>query len=89
MLFPQAAERAENLKEQQRREDRENLAEMQHTMTSDVMTESAEAAEIDVGGGRPPQILPDRWKGMRPEQLSTIQREQERQRLQRKVLKTI
>ncbi|XP_072223543.1 RIB43A-like with coiled-coils protein 1 [Leuresthes tenuis] len=78
-----AVERAENLKEQQKREDRENLAEMWHTMTSDVMTESAEAAEIDVGGGRPPQILPDRWKGMRPEQLSTIQREQERQRLQR------
>ncbi|KAM4563443.1 RIB43A-like with coiled-coils protein 1 [Odontesthes bonariensis] len=78
-----AAERAENLKEQRRREDRENHAELWHTMTSDVMTESAEAAEIDVGGGRPPQILPDRWKGMRPEQLSTIQREQERQRLEK------
>ncbi|KAM9750964.1 RIB43A-like with coiled-coils protein 1 [Menidia menidia] len=78
-----AAERAENLKEQHLKEYRENLAEMWHTVTSDMMTESADAAEIGVGEGRPPQILPDRWKGMTPEQLQTIQREQEQQRMEK------
>uniref|UniRef100_A0A3B3DR33 RIB43A-like with coiled-coils protein 1 n=1 Tax=Oryzias melastigma TaxID=30732 RepID=A0A3B3DR33_ORYME len=79
MLLPQAAERVESLKEQHRREERENLAEMWHTMTSDMLTECADAGERDVGGGKPPQILPDRWKGMRPEQLRSFQREREQQ----------
>uniref|UniRef100_A0A3B3DTA5 RIB43A-like with coiled-coils protein 1 n=1 Tax=Oryzias melastigma TaxID=30732 RepID=A0A3B3DTA5_ORYME len=74
-----AAERVESLKEQHRREERENLAEMWHTMTSDMLTECADAGERDVGGGKPPQILPDRWKGMRPEQLRSFQREREQQ----------
>ncbi|KAM7411949.1 hypothetical protein PAMA_021767 [Pampus argenteus] len=78
-----AAEQAEKLKEQQRREERESLAEMWHTMTSDMMTECPEAAEGDVKGGRTPQVLTDRWKGMSPEQLSAIRREREAQRLER------
>ncbi|XP_026224669.1 RIB43A-like with coiled-coils protein 1 [Anabas testudineus] len=78
-----AAEQAEKLKEQRRSEERENLAEMWHILTSDMMTESTEAAERAVEGGRPPLVLTDRWKGMRPEQLSAIHREQETQRLQR------
>lgn len=82
---PQAAEQAEKLKEQRRSEERENLAEMWHILTSDMMTESTEAAERAVEGGRPPLVLTDRWKGMRPEQLSAIHREQETQRLQRQV----
>lgn len=86
MLFAQATERDENLKEQRRTEEREKFAEMWHTVTSDMMTERAEAAEIDVGGGRPPHILPERWKGMSAEQLSAIHREQEQQRLDRQVL---
>lgn len=86
MLFTQAAERGENLKEQRRTEEREKFAEMWHTVTSDMMTERAEAAETDVGGGRPPHILPDRWKGMSAGQLNAIHREQEQQRLDRQVL---
>ncbi|XP_070767276.1 RIB43A-like with coiled-coils protein 1 [Enoplosus armatus] len=77
-----ATERAEKLKEQRRREERENLAEIRYTLTSDMMTERAEAAERQVGGGRPPRILIDKWKGMRPEQLSAIHREREEQRLE-------
>lgn len=83
---PQAAERAEKLKEQHRREERENLAEMQHTLTSDMMTECAEAAKREVEGGRPPRVLVDKWKGMSPEQLSAIHREREEQRLEKQVL---
>uniref|UniRef100_A0A4W6F1H4 RIB43A-like with coiled-coils protein 1 n=1 Tax=Lates calcarifer TaxID=8187 RepID=A0A4W6F1H4_LATCA len=71
------------LKEQQRREEREDLAEVWHTLTSDMMTECAEAAEREVGGGKPPRILIDRWKGMSPEQLSAIHEEREAQLLQR------
>ncbi|XP_018521393.1 RIB43A-like with coiled-coils protein 1 [Lates calcarifer] len=78
-----SAERAERLKEQQRREEREDLAEVWHTLTSDMMTECAEAAEREVGGGKPPRILIDRWKGMSPEQLSAIHEEREAQLLQR------
>ncbi|XP_040915808.1 RIB43A-like with coiled-coils protein 1 [Toxotes jaculatrix] len=78
-----AAQRAEKLKEQQRREERENLAEMWHTLASDMMTECAEAAEREVGGGKPPRVLTDRWKGMSPEQLSAIHGEREAQCLER------
>lgn len=62
---------------------------MLHTLTSDMMTESAEAARIELGGGRPRQVLIDRWKGMSPEQLSAIHREREEQRLERQVLESI
>lgn len=87
--YTQARERAEKLNEQHKKEEQEDLAEMWHTMTSDMMTECAEAAERQVGGGRPPQVLPDRWKGMSPEQLSIIQHEREQQRLERQVSQAI
>lgn len=61
---------------------------MWHTLTSDMMTECAEAAEREVGGGKPPRILIDRWKGMSPEQLSAIHEEREAQLLQRQVLES-
>ncbi|KAM9855224.1 RIB43A-like with coiled-coils protein 1 [Aulostomus maculatus] len=75
-----AVEQAEKQREQRRREERENLAEMVHTLTSNVMTEGAVQ---QVGEGRPPQVLTDRWKGMSPEQLRTIHMEREAQRLER------
>ncbi|XP_037629984.1 RIB43A-like with coiled-coils protein 1 [Sebastes umbrosus] len=78
-----AAERTETLREQHRREERENLAEMRHTLTSDMMTECAEAADSMMGGGRPPRVLIDRWKGMSPEQLNAFHREREEQCLQK------
>ncbi|TNN56954.1 RIB43A-like with coiled-coils protein 1 [Liparis tanakae] len=80
---PQAAEQTETLKERHWREERENLAEMQHTLTSDMMTECAEAAAREAGGGSLPLVLVDRWRGMTPEQLSGIHREREEQRLER------
>uniref|UniRef100_A0A672YUD4 RIB43A-like with coiled-coils protein 1 n=1 Tax=Sphaeramia orbicularis TaxID=375764 RepID=A0A672YUD4_9TELE len=83
-----AAEQAEKLKEQRRREERENLDEIWHTATSDMMTECAEAAERGPGGGRPPQVLTDRWKGMSPEQLSAIHRERDAQRREKQVLES-
>ncbi|XP_019945058.1 RIB43A-like with coiled-coils protein 1 [Paralichthys olivaceus] len=74
-----AVEKAEKLMEQRRREERENLAEIRHTLTSDMMTECAEAAEREVGGGKALRTLTDRWKGMSPQQLSAIHGERETQ----------
>lgn len=74
-----AVEQAETLREQHRREERQNLAEIWHTATSDMMTERAEAAEMQVGAGRPPRVLTDRWKGMSPAQLSAIYKERDAQ----------
>uniref|UniRef100_A0A8C6SZQ3 RIB43A-like with coiled-coils protein 1 n=1 Tax=Neogobius melanostomus TaxID=47308 RepID=A0A8C6SZQ3_9GOBI len=76
---------AERKREEQRREERENVAEMWHTVTSDMMTECAEAAERCLGGGRPPQVLTDRWKGMSPAQLNVIRKQREAQCVEKQV----
>ncbi|CAL9703007.1 unnamed protein product [Knipowitschia caucasica] len=68
-------EQAEQKREESRRERRENLAEVWHTVTSDMMTECPEAAEKQPGGG----VLTDRWRGMSPAQLRAIHREREKQ----------
>ncbi|KAM3618373.1 uncharacterized protein V6R79_019726 [Siganus canaliculatus] len=78
-----ATEQAERQKEQHRREERENLAEILHTLTSDMMTERPEAAKREVSGQRPPWVQVDKWKGMSPEQLSAIHRQRDAQRLAR------
>lgn len=78
-----ATEQAERLREQQRREERENVAEIWHTATSDMMTERAEAAKRWVGGGRPPRVMTDRWKGMSPAQLGAIHKERVTQCVER------
>ncbi|CAJ1085234.1 RIB43A-like with coiled-coils protein 1 [Xyrichtys novacula] len=78
-----AADQAQNLKEQHRQEERENLSEMWHTLTSDMMTECAEAVERQLGDGRPPKVQVEKWKGMRPEQLNEILREREKQRVEK------
>lgn len=70
------------MKEEQRREERENLSEILHTLTSDMMTEAARA---EPGGGGRHQVPVDRWKGMSPEQQSAIHRDREKQCLERQV----
>uniref|UniRef100_A0A665X5Y4 RIB43A-like with coiled-coils protein 1 n=1 Tax=Echeneis naucrates TaxID=173247 RepID=A0A665X5Y4_ECHNA len=81
-----AAERAEKLKEQHRREERDNLTEMVHILTSDMMTECADTAKREAGGGKPSRMLTDRWKGMSPKQLRAIHMEREQQCLEKQVL---
>ncbi|CAM9316833.1 unnamed protein product [Lampetra planeri] len=78
-----ATEQADKVKEQQRREERENVAEITHILNSDLMTECPEAALKKVGGRRSAHILTDRWKGMSPGQVSAIRKEQEAQRLEK------
>lgn len=82
----QAVEQLETLKEQQRREERENRAEMLHTLTSDMMTERQEAAPLGLGRRGPCKGPVDRWKGMNAEQLSTIRKERKEQQLKTQAL---
>ncbi|XP_005801475.1 RIB43A-like with coiled-coils protein 1 [Xiphophorus maculatus] len=79
-----AEERALNLSEQRRKEAMDNLIDIWHTGTSDMLTESAEAAETQLGGGRPPHVLPDKWRGMSLKQLNNFHEQREQQRLERK-----
>ncbi|XP_034028265.1 RIB43A-like with coiled-coils protein 1 [Thalassophryne amazonica] len=78
-----AAQQAENLKDNHRREQMEDHADIWHTLTSDMMTEGAVVARTKVGGGRSARVLTDRWKGMSPEELSAIHREREAQCVER------
>ncbi|XP_069039508.1 RIB43A-like with coiled-coils protein 1 [Lepisosteus oculatus] len=70
----QAAERAERERAERAREEQEKLAELRQQVTSDLLTEQAEAGLA--GGGR---VLTDRWKGMSPGQHSAILRERQEQ----------
>lgn len=82
----QVAEQLETLKEQHRREERKNCAEMLHTLTSDMMMERQEAAHLGLGRRGPCQVPVDRWKGMNAEQLSIIQKERKEQQLETQAL---
>ncbi|XP_051914406.1 RIB43A-like with coiled-coils protein 1 [Hippocampus zosterae] len=76
-----ATEQAERLQESRRREERENLAEKWHTLTSSMMTEGWEAAVSQLQKGKP--AATNMWKGMSPEQLSAIYRERGAQCMER------
>ncbi|XP_030625557.1 RIB43A-like with coiled-coils protein 1 [Chanos chanos] len=78
----QAEERTERLRQEKMKKEGEELMEVKHMVTSDLLTECLEAAERQGVGtaDRTPGILCDRWKGMRAEQLSAIHRQQEEQR---------
>ncbi|XP_077369134.1 RIB43A-like with coiled-coils protein 1 [Festucalex cinctus] len=76
-----ATEQAESLKEEHRREERENLAEKWHTLTSAMMTEGWHSAMNQLQEKKPAGT--DSWKGMSPEQLSAIYREREAQCIER------
>ncbi|KAJ8017068.1 hypothetical protein DPEC_G00013940 [Dallia pectoralis] len=89
----QAAERAEKERNERMRKEGEDMAEVWHMVTSDILTERPEAALREVGGaigsvGRP-RVLTDRWKGMAPEQLNAIQMQREEQCLERERLRKI
>lgn len=79
----QAAKQLETVKEQHRREDQENRAEMLHTLTSDMMTERQDHLGLGRRGLFPPV---DRWKGMSAEELSAIQKERAEQHLETQAL---
>ncbi|XP_017563617.1 RIB43A-like with coiled-coils protein 1 [Pygocentrus nattereri] len=80
----QADERQERERQEKLRREGEEMAEVWHMVTSDLLTECPEAAEREgEGSAVTRRVLPDRWKGMSPEQLSAIYRQREEQRAER------
>ncbi|KAL1020922.1 hypothetical protein UPYG_G00006430 [Umbra pygmaea] len=89
----QAAERAEKERKERVKKEGEDMAEVWHMVTSNILTECPEAAQREVGGAGEPvggaRVLTDRWRGMSPEQLSAIYKQREEQRLERERLREI
>ncbi|XP_038604118.1 RIB43A-like with coiled-coils protein 1 [Tachyglossus aculeatus] len=73
----QAAETAEQRRLARQQEDDDNLAEIYNHLTGDLLTENPQAARSELA---PHRVVPDRWKGMSPEQQAAIHRAQESQR---------
>ncbi|XP_066526590.1 RIB43A-like with coiled-coils protein 1 [Hoplias malabaricus] len=82
----QAHERWERERQERLRQEGEEMAEVLHMVTSDLLTECPEAAERESeGSAEDPRVLPDRWKGMSLPQLSAIYRQREEQRAEREI----
>ncbi|XP_044124556.1 RIB43A-like with coiled-coils protein 2 [Bufo gargarizans] len=78
-----AMEASERWRLQKQQEEDNNFAEIYNHLTGDILTENP-AAAVSIFG--PHRVVPDRWKGMSPEQLKAIldtqkQQCQEKQRL--------
>jgi hypothetical protein len=69
-----------NLKAQQ--EDDDNKTEMANNIYGDFLTENPACATSAFGAHR---VIPDRWKGMTPEQIADIKRQQDIQRKEKQV----
>jgi hypothetical protein len=68
-------EAKEALKRQQESDD--NATEIANHIYGDFLTENPAVAKSAFG---PNRVIPDRWKGMSPEELAEIRRQQELQR---------
>ncbi|XP_067832301.1 RIB43A-like with coiled-coils protein 2 [Heptranchias perlo] len=71
-----AADQAATRDVERRRELDENYAEIGNHVYGDILTENPEVAVSAFG---PHRVVPDRWKGMSPQQLEEIRHEQRRQ----------
>lgn len=69
-----------NLSKQQELDD--NMTEMANQVYGDFLTENPAVAQSAFG---PHRVIPDRWKGMSPEQIADIKRTQELQRKEKQV----
>ena len=67
-------------------EQDDNMTEIANAVFSDLLTENPDQAISQFG---PHRVVPDRWKGMSPEQLEAIRKDQQRQVDEKKVLNWI
>ena len=65
-------------------EQDDNMTEIANAIFSDMLTENPDQAISQFG---PNRVVPDRWKGMSPEQLEQIRKEQLRQIEEKRVNK--
>ena len=63
-------------------EQDDNMTEIANNLFSDLLTENPDQAVSAFG---PNRVVPDRWKGMSPEQIENIRKEQLRQMEEKKV----
>lgn len=80
----QANERSEHENLTKRQEQDDNFTEISNHVFGDMLTENPAVASSSFGSHR---VIPDRWKGMTPEQLEEIRRIQEMQRQERRRLR--
>uniref|UniRef100_A0A8C8RKV3 RIB43A-like with coiled-coils protein 1 n=1 Tax=Pelusios castaneus TaxID=367368 RepID=A0A8C8RKV3_9SAUR len=73
----QAAEVAEQRQQACQREQDDNQAEIYNHLTGELLTEDPALAQSLLG---PHRVVPDRWKGMSPEQVQAVWKAQEQQR---------
>nr|DBA21640.1 TPA: hypothetical protein GDO54_018249 [Pyxicephalus adspersus] len=78
-----AKESSERIKLEKQQEEDNNFSEIYNHLTGDILTENPDVAVSYYG---PHRVVPDRWKGMSPQQLKAIleiqaQQQQEKQRL--------
>ncbi|XP_063287417.1 RIB43A-like with coiled-coils protein 2 [Pelobates fuscus] len=78
-----ALEAEERKKLQKQQEQNNNFAEIYNNLTGDILTEDSAVA---ISCLSPQRVLPDRWKGMTPEQLRVIWDTQEKQRQEKQRL---
>lgn len=78
-----AREMSERRTLQKQQEEDNNFAEIYNNLTGDILTENPEIALSSFG---PHRVVPDRWKGMSPEQVKAILNIQEQQRQEKQRL---
>ena len=81
----QAREQSAKTALQKQQADDDNKTEMANMLYGDFLTENPACAQSAFGSHR---VIPDRWKGMTPEQLNEIRRVQDIQRKEAQVTTT-
>ena len=76
VLFDQKREMEQKSAIKKMQEQDDNMTEIANALFSDMLTENPEQAISAFG---PHRVVPDRWKGMSPEQIEAIRKEQQRQ----------
>ena len=78
----QASEQGERRRLNKQQESDDNCTEIANHVYGDILTENPAVAQSAFGSHR---VITDRWKGMSPEQLADIKRQQDLQRKEKQV----
>lgn len=78
----QARERDDKDRLQKQQELDDNMTEIANHVFGDVLTENPAVAQSAFG---PHRVITDRWKGMSPQELEDIRRQQAQQRAEKEV----
>ena len=81
-VFSQAKEKGAQDQQNKMREEQDNFTEMANNVHGDMLTENPAVAQSAFGSHR---VVPDRWKGMSPQQVQEVLETQEKQRQEKEV----